>query len=187
MGVRNLYSIDVDKVTGKIAAAWVGPDQGTNSVTWGPAKTENAVHDQLGRQLRLAVLHGQPAGLPRQAARSTTGGGVAAPAGHLGTVPGNDPAAGMGGGGYWDCDDPQGIPNDSPFNNGLERIPPARATNIWYGPQGGCYDFPRNANNIPIYTGANNSAEPASYRRCPLAVRRRPGPDDRRHLPQAGG
>ena len=43
MGVRNLYSIDVDDKTDKIAAAWVGPDQGTNSVIWGPAKTENAV------------------------------------------------------------------------------------------------------------------------------------------------
>ena len=43
MGVRNLYSIDVDDKTDKIAAAWVGPDQGTNSVVWGPAKTENAV------------------------------------------------------------------------------------------------------------------------------------------------
>ena len=42
MGVRNLYSIDVDPKTDKIAAAWVGPDQGTNSTTWGPAKTENA-------------------------------------------------------------------------------------------------------------------------------------------------
>ncbi len=57
MGVRNLYSIAVDPKTNKVAAAWVGPDQGTNNTTWGPAKTENAVHDQLGRQLRLAVLH----------------------------------------------------------------------------------------------------------------------------------
>ena len=35
MGVRNLYSIDVDDKTDKIAAAWVGPDQGTNSTTLG--------------------------------------------------------------------------------------------------------------------------------------------------------
>ena len=38
MGVRNLYSIDVDEKTDKIAAAWVGPDQGTNSVTLGPGQ-----------------------------------------------------------------------------------------------------------------------------------------------------
>ena len=36
----------------------------------------------------------------------------------------------MNGGGYWDCDDPNGIVNDSPFNTGLERIPAARPTNI---------------------------------------------------------
>ena len=98
---------------------------------------------------------------------AATGGGGAAPAGHLGTVAGSDAAAGAGGGGFWDCDDPQGIENDSPFNTGLERIPAARPTNLWYGPQGGCYDFPRNANSVPIYTGSNTSAEPASYRRCP--------------------
>jgi glucose/arabinose dehydrogenase len=166
MGVRNLYSIDVDDKTDKIAASWVGPDQGTNSVVWGPAKTENAVlinsAGNYGWPFCMGNGQAYRAKLP-----SNTGGGLPAPAGHLGTVPGSDPAAGMGGGGFWDCDNPDGIPNDSPYNNGLDRIPAARPTNIWYGPQGGCYDFPRNANNVPIYTGSNTSAEPASYRRCP--------------------
>ena len=179
MGVRNLYSIDVDDKTDKIAAAWVGPDQGTNSVTWGPAKTENAVHDQLGRQLRLAVLHGQPAGLPREAARPPPAAALPAPAGHPARSPATTPAAGMGGGGFWDCDDPRrASPNDSPFNTGLERIPAARPTNIWYGPQGGCYDFPRNANNIPIYNGsrtrsARSRRATAAARSCSAAARRR--------------
>jgi hypothetical protein len=105
---------------------------------------------------------------------ATTGGGLPAPAGHPGTLSGSDPAAGMGGGGYWDCDNPQGIPNESPYNTGLDRVPAARPTNIWYGPQGGCYDFPRNANDIPIYNGTGNNAsntvaEPVTYRRCPFA------------------
>ena len=117
---------------------------------------------------------------------ATTGGGLAAPVGHPGTVAGGDrrPADG---GGFWDCDDPNGIVNDSPFNTGLERIPAARPTNIWYGPQGGCYDFPRNANDIPIYNGAEHGGPtPASVPPLPVRLRRRPGADDRRQLPQAG-
>ena len=42
MGTRNLYSIDIDPKTDKIATAWVGPDQGTDSTTYGTSKTENA-------------------------------------------------------------------------------------------------------------------------------------------------
>jgi glucose/arabinose dehydrogenase len=171
MGVRNLYSIDVDKVTGKISAAWVGPDQGTNSTTWGPAKTENAViitsAGNYGWPFCTGNQQGYRAKLP-----ATTQGGAPAPAGHPGTVVGNDAAAGSGGGGFWDCDDPQGILNTSPYNTGLERIPPARPTNIYYGPQGGCYDFPRNANDIPAYNATNtaqdNGAAGSSYRRCPF-------------------
>jgi hypothetical protein len=108
---------------------------------------------------------GYRAKLPQGTGTGTTGG-LAAPLGHPGTVGGG--ADGQTGG-FWDCDDPNGIVNDSPYNTGLERIPAARSTNIWYGPQGGCYDFPRNANNVPVYTGANNSPPPASFRRCPFA------------------
>jgi hypothetical protein len=87
-------------------------------------------------------------------------------------VVGNDTAANSNGGGFWDCDDPQGILNTSPYNTGLERIPPARPTNIWYGAQGGCYDFARNDNGIPAYNATNTAqdtnAAGASYRRCPF-------------------
>ena len=166
MGVRNLYSIDVDDKTDKIAAAWVGPDQGTNSVIWGPAKTENAVMINSAGNYGWPYCTGNQLGY-RAKLPANTGGGLPAPAGHPGTVAGSDPAAGMNGGGYWDCDDPNGIVNDSPFNTGLERIPAARPTNIYYGPQGGCYDYPRNANNIPIYNGTNTGTEPSVYRKCP--------------------
>ena len=168
MGVRNLYSIDVDDKTDKIAAAWVGPDQGTNSVIWGPAKTENAVMINSAGNYGWPFCTGNQLGY-RAKLPPTTGGGLPAPAGHPGTVAGSDPAAGMDGGGYWDCDDPNGILNDSPYNTGLERIPAARPTNIWYGPQGGCYDYPRNANNIPIYNGTNTAAPtPATLPPCPF-------------------
>jgi type 1 glutamine amidotransferase len=169
MGVRNLYSISVDKHgTDKVAAAWVGPDQGTNSTTWGPAKTENAViigsAGNYGWPFCTGNNQGYRAKLP-----ASSGGGTAAPFGHPGTVGGG--ADGQTGG-YWDCDDPQGILNDSPYNDGLERIPAARPTNIWYGPQGGCYDFPLNANGIHVVPANSNTTNEAggSYRRCPWLI-----------------
>ncbi len=171
MGVRNLYSIDVDKVTGKVAAAWVGPDQGTNSTTWGPAKTENAVIITSAGNYGWPFCTGNQQGYRAKLPANSQGGSPAA-AGWPGTVVGNDTAANSNGGGFWDCDDPQGILNTSPYNTGLERVPPARPTNIWYGPQGGCYDFARNDNGIPAYNGTNTAqdtnAAGASYRRCPF-------------------
>jgi type 1 glutamine amidotransferase len=164
MGVRNLYSIDVDSKTDKVAAAWVGPDQGTNSSTWGPAKTENAVligsAGNYGWPYCTGGLLDYRAKLP-----ANTGGGAAAPLGHPGTVGGG--ADGQTGG-FWDCRGP--LKNDSPYNSGLETIPAPRPTNIWYGPQGGCYDFPRNANGVPIYNDVNNGIEPVTFRRCPIAL-----------------
>jgi hypothetical protein len=171
MGVRNLYSIDVDSKTNKIAASWVGPDQGTNSTTWGPAKTENAVLINSAGNYGWPFCTGNQQGY-RAKLPATTGGGLPAPAGHPGTVVGNDMTTpGANGGGFWDCDDPNGILNTSPYNTGLERIPAARPTNIWYGPQGGCYDFPRNANGIPNYNGgqgANTAPAPTIERKCPF-------------------
>ena len=102
MGVRNLYSIDIDSKTDKVSAAWVGPDQGTNATTWGPAKTENAA------QINEAGNYGWPycqagnrfdyrAKLP-----ATTGGGTAANLSDnvRGTVGGG--ADGQTGA-FWDC------------------------------------------------------------------------------------
>ncbi len=163
MGVRNLYSIDIDPKTDKVAAAWVGPDQGTNSTTWGPAKTENAVLIDSAGNYGWPYCTGDRLDY-RAKLPATTGGGAAAPLGHPGTVGGG--ADGQTGG-YWDCRGP--LLNDSPYNTGLTTIPAPRPTNIWYGPQGGCHDYPRNANGVPIYNGTNTGTGPDTFRRCPFA------------------
>ena len=81
MGVRNLYSIDVDEKTDKISAAWVGPDQGTNSPVWGPAKTENAVQINSAGNYGWPFCTGNQQGY-RAKLPAATGGGIAAPVGH---------------------------------------------------------------------------------------------------------
>ena len=169
MGVRNLYSIDVDDKTGKVAAAWVGPDQGTNSMIWGSAKTENAVMIDSAGNYGWPFCTGNNLGY-RAKLPATSGGGQPAPAGHPGTVPGFDTTAGSGGGGWWPCAKGEPILNDSPFNTGLEYIPAPRPTNVWYGPQGGCHDYPRNEDGVPQYTTANNAPSPQALRRCPWAL-----------------
>ena len=148
MGVRNLYAIDVDSKTDKISAAWVGPDQGTNSTTWGPAKTENAAHDQLGGQLRLAVLPGgQPLRLPRQAPgqhRRRHRGEPRRQRARHGRRRRRRPdrrVLGL-------HDGQAGSPTTRRTTRASSDIPAPKPTNIWYGPQGGCYDFPRNANGV---------------------------------------
>jgi glucose/arabinose dehydrogenase/type 1 glutamine amidotransferase len=169
MGVRNLYSIDIDSKTDKISASWVGPDQGTNSTTWGPAKTENAT------QINKAGNYGWPycqagnrfdyrAKLP-----ATSGGGSAANLSDnvRGTVGGG--ADGQTGA-FWDCTSGKPVANDSPYNTGLKDIPAPKPVNIWYGPQGGCYDFKRNANGVAIYNATNTAAnDENAFRRCPFA------------------
>ena len=119
---------------------------------------------------------------------STTGGGTAANLGRQlrGTVGGG--ADGQTRRASGTATTRQAIANDSPFNTGLERDPGGpKPTNIWYGPQGGCYDFPRNANGVPIYNGIEHDA-PArtTLPPLPVAARWQPGADDGRHLPQAG-
>jgi hypothetical protein len=96
---------------------------------------------------------------------SATGGGQAAPLGTPGTVGGG--ADGTDGG-WWDCS--KALLNESPYNNGLETVPAPKPTNIWYGPQGGCYDYQRNANGAPIMSSDNNTPAPGTYRRCPFII-----------------
>ena len=168
MGVRNLYSVDIDPKTDKITTAWVGPDQGTNSTTYGPAKTENAtIIGKAGNYgwpyCQGGNRHGYRAKLP-----AATGGGAAA---NL-----SDNVRGTVGGGtdgqtgaYWDCSKP--LPNDSPFNTGLTDIPAPSPTNFWYGPQGGCYDFQKNANGVSLVTAnSNTTPAPDLFRRCPYII-----------------
>ncbi|HEY6889389.1 MAG TPA: ThuA domain-containing protein, partial [Solirubrobacter sp.] len=169
MGTRNLYSIDVDSKTDKIAAAWVGPDQGTDSTTYGTSKTENAVligsagnygwpYCQGGNRLNYRAK------LPNPSA-SNGGAGANLSDNIRGTVGGG--ADGQTGA-YWDCSKP--LPNDSPYNTGLLDIPAPKPTNIWYGQNGGCTNYQRNANGVIIVTAnSNTTPAPATYRECPFA------------------
>ncbi|MCT2593467.1 ThuA domain-containing protein [Streptomyces sp. N2-109] len=125
MGVRNPSRIAVDKETDKLYAGWVGPDAGQPSTTWGPAKYETfAVITSAGNQ-------GWPYCMGnRQPYRDRN-------------LP--DPDQPLG---WYDCDN---LKNESPHNDGLVNIPPARDNNLWYSPQGGAPDFPRNDAGVPSY------------------------------------
>ncbi|MGW7023060.1 ThuA domain-containing protein [Streptomyces decoyicus] len=125
MGVRNPSRISVDKKTDTLYAGWVGPDAGTPSTTWGPAKYDTFA----------VITHASNRGWPfcmgnEQPYRDRN-------------LP--DPAKPLG---WYDCDH---LKNESPNNDGLVAIPPAEANNIWYSPQGGGPDYPRDAHGIPSY------------------------------------
>ncbi|WP_367123617.1 ThuA domain-containing protein [Streptomyces phytohabitans] len=125
MGVRNPARISVDPETDWLYAGWVGPDAGEPSTTWGPAKYDTfAVITSAGNQ-------GWPYCMGnRQPYRDRN-------------LP--DPAKPLD---WYDCGD---LRNDSPNNDGLVKLPPARDNNVWYSPQGGAPDFPRNADGVPSY------------------------------------
>ena len=137
--------------------------------TWGPAKTENADDDELGGQLGLAVLPGrQPLELPRQDCRPSTGGGAAAPA----------PARPRHGRRRRRRPDRRATSTAAADGRSTTRrttpacttIPAPKPVNIWYGPQGGCYGYPRNANGVGrLHRHSNTSPAPATYRALPVA------------------
>jgi glucose/arabinose dehydrogenase/type 1 glutamine amidotransferase len=125
MGVRNPSRISIDPKTDVLYAGWVGPDANDPSTTWGPAKYDT-----------FAVIdHASNRGWPycmgnKQPFRDRN-------------LP--DPTKPLG---WYDCDH---LKNESPNNDGLVNIPPAEANNIWYSPQGGAPDYPRNADGVPSY------------------------------------
>jgi type 1 glutamine amidotransferase len=169
MGTRNLYTLHVDAKTDKVTTAWVGPDQGLDSDVWGTAKTENAtIMTSAGNYgwpyCQAGNRHFYRAKLPANA-----NGGAPAPFGHPGTVGGG--ADGQTGG-YWDCS--KELTNDSPFNNGMPTVPKPKPVNIWYGPQGGCYDYPKNANGVDLIAngtgGGTGNPGPSTYDRCPWLI-----------------
>lgn len=131
MGVRNPTRLAVDPVTNWLLAGWVGPDAGVPSTTWGPAKYETAaVITSAGNQ-------GWPYCMGnKQPYRDRN-------------LP--DPTQPLG---WYDCDH---LKNESPHNTGLVDIPPARANNIWYSPQGGGPVFERGPDGIPIYDTAHQT------------------------------
>ena len=125
MGVRNPSRIFVDKETDWLYAGWVGPDANEPSTTWGPAKYDTfAVMSEAGNQ-------GWPYCMGnKQPYRDRN-------------LP--DPETPLD---WYDCDN---LKNESPNNDGLVDLPPARDNNIWYSPQGGGPDFPRDENGVPSY------------------------------------
>ncbi len=125
MGVRNPARISIDAKTDVLYAGWVGPDAGQPSTTWGPAK-----YDTFAR-----ITHAGNQGWPycmgnEQPYRDRN-------------LP--DPEKPLG---WYDCDN---LKNESPNNDGLVNIPPAQPNNIWYSPQGGGPDYPRDENGVPSY------------------------------------
>ncbi|NGO71575.1 ThuA domain-containing protein [Streptomyces sp. SB3404] len=125
MGVRNPSRIAVDQKTDILYAGWVGPDAPEPSSTWGPAK-----YDTFAK-ITKAGNQGWPYCMGnKQPYRDRN-------------LP--DPGKPLG---WYDCDN---LKNESPNNDGLVNIPPARNNNIWYSPQGGGPDFPRNADGVPSY------------------------------------
>ncbi|MER5771086.1 ThuA domain-containing protein [Streptomyces sp. NPDC001985] len=125
MGVRNPARIFVDRTTDILYAGWVGPDAGAPSTTWGPAK-----YDTFAAITR-AGNHGWPFCMGNnQPYRDRN-------------LP--DPATPLG---WYDCSAPR---NESPHNDGLVKVPPVTPNTIWYAPQGGAPDFPRDAAGVPSY------------------------------------
>ncbi|WP_240662051.1 ThuA domain-containing protein [Streptomyces sp. WAC 06738] len=132
MGVRNPSRIEID-ADDRLYAGWVGPDAGAPSTTWGPAKYDTfAVITSAGNQ-----------GWPYCMGNSQPYRDRNLP----------DPSQPLG---WYDCDN---IKNTSPNNDGLTDLPPVRDNNIWYSPQGGGPDYPRNADGVPSY-----NVDEAQYR-----------------------
>nr|WP_227025596.1 ThuA domain-containing protein [Streptomyces tsukubensis] len=125
MGVRNPSRISIDKATDTLYAGWVGPDAGEPSETWGPAKYDTFA------QITKASNRGWPYCMGnKQPYRDRN-------------LP--DPTKPLG---WYDCDHPK---NESPNNDGLVNLPPVTGNNIWYSPQGGGPDYPRDAKGVPSY------------------------------------
>jgi glucose/arabinose dehydrogenase/type 1 glutamine amidotransferase len=127
MGVRNIARIAWDNQNDWLTAAWVGPDAGAPSETWGPAKYETAtIITSAGNQ-------GWPYCM-----------GNKQPYRDRSNVDATQPA------GWYDCDH---LKNTSPRNTGLVDIPPARDNMIWYSPQGGGPVYPKrdDGSGLPTY------------------------------------
>jgi glucose/arabinose dehydrogenase/type 1 glutamine amidotransferase len=138
MGLRNPSRLNIDPETDVPYTAWVGPDAGSPDPTQGPAKYEEfAAIPQAGNYGWPYCMGNKQAyrdRLPNDALRNDT------PEGYV--------SGPNGTGGWYDCDNPR---NDSTNNTGLTELPPVTPVNLWYGPGGGCPDFPRTASGVPTY------------------------------------
>ncbi|MGH3387980.1 MAG: ThuA domain-containing protein [Actinomadura sp.] len=127
MGLRNIARIAWDKKNNWLTAAWVGPDAGVPSETWGPSKYDTAtIITSAGNQ-------GWPYCM-----------GNKQPYRDRSNVDASQPA------GWYDCDH---LKNESPRNTGLVDIPPARSNMIWYSPLGGGPVYPKrtDGSGLPTY------------------------------------
>jgi glucose/arabinose dehydrogenase/type 1 glutamine amidotransferase len=125
MGVRNATRLAWDRKNQWLLAGWVGPDATTPNTTWGPAKYETAAVITKPSNRGWPYCMGD-----KQPFRDRNLPDITKPLG------------------WYDCDHPV---NDSPRNTGLHDLPPIQPNNIWYSPQGGGPEFPRDADGIPIY------------------------------------
>ena len=163
MGVRNDYTIHIDPKTDVITTAWVGPDQSVDSTTWGEAKTENAtMMNSAGNYgwpfCQAGNRWGYRAKLRQPHRRRPAGQPVRQHPGH-GRRRRRRPDRRV-----------LGLPRSrSPtlaVQHGPAHAPAASPVNIWYGPQGGCYTYPKNANGVGIYTNNNYTPSPGITRRA---------------------
>ena len=160
MGMRNDYTINIDPKTDEITTAWVGPDQGTDSTTWGEAKTENAT------MMNSAGYYGWPfcqAG-NRWGYRAKLGGRHRRRRANLSdNIPARSAAAPMARRARSSTAASRS-PTPRRTTRAFTTLPLAKPVNIWYGPQGGCYNYPKNANGVGIYTNSNTTASPGDLR-----------------------
>ena len=127
MGVRNIARLQIDADTDWLTAGWVGPDAGSPSPIWGPAKYDTAhIITSAGNQgWPFCMGNNQP-----YRNRSNEDA----------SIPTN----------WYDCEN---LENTSPRNTGLVDIPDSRTNMIWYSPSGGGPVFPLrdDGSGIPTY------------------------------------
>ena len=193
MGVRNDYTIHIDKKTDAITTAWIGPDQGAENLTWGPAKTENAtMMNKAGNWGWPFCQAGNRWDYRLKAAGSATNGGTAV---DLPTDGSTIPGAVGGGvdgqtGAFFDCRGT--VINDSPYNYGLQDAPRAEPGEHLVRPAGRLLLLPeerqrrRDLHHLQ-HDGQHHGDHERDLPPVPVDDRRQPGADRRRHLPQADG
>ena len=159
----------------KIAAAWVGPDQGTNSPT-GARPRPRTPRDQLGGQLRLAVLHGQPLGY-RAKLPANTGGGTAPL--RRASRHGRRRRRRPDGGGYWDCDVPQAVAQRLAVQHRPRADPGGEADEHLVRPAGRVLRLPaQRQRHRDLQRHEHQHRAAGQLPPLPVRVRRQPGADD---------
>ena len=155
MGVSDVRSLDIDPKTDTISAAWTGHRAGENNAVVGPGEDrERRAHHgaratTAGRTARPATASGYRADAPAIGGRRR---GQPRLAGHAAAPPRRRRQRTSGApGAFWKCssrDKSRTTRRTTPAGALISRAP--KPVNVWYGPQGGCYDFPRNAGGVAV-------------------------------------